>query len=246
MSADACWTAWATLADSPVQVAGSLPWDAILRLAAAAALGAIIGAEREHHGRSAGFRTQLLVALGSALAMVVSLHFADVYGRAGQGSISVDPARIAYGVMGGIGFLGAGTIIRYGAGVRGLTTAASLWCTAAVGLACGFGMYLLAAVTTAIVVFALTVLSGLDRILLPVRYKSVTITLPAAGQANLARLRETLEGRGFRVIDATYRLNAAERTETLTFVVRLGSRKTLADLVALQADLPELKGFGVS
>ena len=120
--------------------------QAICRILIAAVLGALIGVERQVHGRSAGLRTQLLVALGAALAMVVSLHFAREFASTDPDtwSLRIDPARMAYGVMGGIGFLGAGVILRQESGIRGLTTGASLWCTAAVGLACGFGMYAVA------------------------------------------------------------------------------------------------------
>ena len=93
-------------------------WDFIVRLGVAAALGGLIGLEREARGRSAGLRTQLLVAVGSALAMIVSLQFGARYGDGSLGSaVQVDPARVAYGVMAGVGFLGAGAMIRYGIGM---------------------------------------------------------------------------------------------------------------------------------
>src|SRR5690242_9611004 len=104
--------------------------EAIARLGMAALLGGLVGLERELHGRSAGLRTHLLVALGAATAMVVSLNFAEVFGTVQHPSIQCDPARIAYGVMAGVGFLGAGAIIHQSGGIRGLTTAAGLWCAA--------------------------------------------------------------------------------------------------------------------
>ncbi|HBL37110.1 MAG TPA: methyltransferase, partial [Firmicutes bacterium] len=103
-------------------------------------LGAVIGLEREQHGRPAGLRTHILVALGSCLIMLVS-----IYGfPSGTGS---DPARLAAQVVSGIGFLGAGTILRDGTSIRGLTTAASLWVVAGIGLAAGTGFYWAAAIT---------------------------------------------------------------------------------------------------
>jgi putative Mg2+ transporter-C (MgtC) family protein len=191
-------------------------WDVqiCLRLCLASFLGAMIGLEREHHGRSAGFRTQFLVALGSALAMVVSLNFEKVFGGAGAGSaIRIDPARVAYGVMGGIGFLGAGAIVRYGINIRGMTTAASLWCTAALGLACGFGMYLVAVVATGLTLFALLALSKLDDFIPSNRYKTVTVTMQADGQDNIARIRRILADKGIRVIDAEYTRDEVSREE---------------------------------
>ncbi|MBI4430596.1 MAG: MgtC/SapB family protein [Candidatus Omnitrophica bacterium] len=124
--------------------------DLITKLFLAALLGAAIGFEREFNEKAAGFRTHALVCLGSALIMEVSLH---VY--RGVGGISGDPGRIAAQVVSGIGFLGAGTIIRGGAEVRGLTTAASLWTVAGIGLAVGAGMYVAALVSTVVVLIVL-------------------------------------------------------------------------------------------
>ncbi len=124
------------------------PWyelDMALRLLMASGAGALIGYERERAEKPAGLRTLLLVCLGSALFTIVSGH--------GFGILS-DPSRIASGIVIGIGFLGAGTIIR-GQHVVGLTTAAAIWLVAAVGLAIGAGLYMIAAVTTAIAMFVL-------------------------------------------------------------------------------------------
>src|SRR3982751_5325636 len=114
-------------------------WETATRILLAAIFGGLIGLEREVRGRQAGFRTYILVCVGSALVMVVSIQFAAhqwTAQSANQGiNINIDPARIAYGVMTGIGFLGAGAIVHAQGGlVRGLTTAAALWCVAAVGL----------------------------------------------------------------------------------------------------------------
>lgn len=230
---------------------GGIEWmswqsECILRLAVAALLGALIGAEREHHGRSAGFRTQFLVALGSALAMLVSLNFARVFGGGSAGpAIQLDPARMAYGVMAGIGFLGAGAIIRYGAGVRGLTTAASLWCTAAVGLACGFGMYLVATVAAAMVVFALLFLSKLDRYI-PSRWtKTLTVSMPLSQQDNIQRLRDVLARRGANVANMDYNRNIEAQVETLTFYVSMSHRTSTSDLMKIIEEVPEARELTV-
>ncbi|MCP4377050.1 MAG: MgtC/SapB family protein, partial [bacterium] len=192
--------------------------EAMCRLLVAALLGAIIGFERGLHGRSAGFRTQLLVALGSALAMVVSLHFAREFANANPNSLSlrIDPARMAYGVMGGIGFLGAGVIMRRENGVKGLTTAASLWCTAAVGLACGFGMYAVATFATLVVVFALIVLNRLDRYIPSRVSRTVIVTLPSGETDNVKRLHEALQNKRMSARDIDYRHNFQNNTETIT------------------------------
>ena len=117
------------------------------------AMGAAIGFEREYHAKEAGLRTHLLVALGSCLFMILSVYGFDF--MLGRDHVSFDPSRIAAQVVTGIGFIGAGTIIFQKQVVRGLTTAAGLWVTAAIGLACGNGMYWVALVTTAIVLASL-------------------------------------------------------------------------------------------
>lgn len=125
----------------------------ILRVFIAAILGAIIGFEREYRAKEAGVRTHFLVAMGSALFMILSQYgFGDMLGAP---SISLDPSRIASQVVTGIGFIGAGTIIFQKHMIKGLTTAAGLWVTSAIGLACGAGMYLLATTATLLVLICL-------------------------------------------------------------------------------------------
>ncbi len=125
--------------------------DIAFRLVVASVLGAAIGLERELHAHPAGMRTHLLVSLGSAAFTVLSIFFF----QAPDGSVATDPSRIAAQIVSGIGFLGAGAIIKYGTSVRGLTTAASLWATAGVGMAAGAGAWFVAVVTTALIVFSL-------------------------------------------------------------------------------------------
>jgi len=121
----------------------------ITRIVLAVVLGGIIGLEREKKGRNAGLRTHILVCTGSSLIMLVSLYVFEMY----QGKVPVDPSRIAAGVVTGIGFLGAGTIMASAEGVKGLTTAASIWVSSAIGLAVGCG-FTSAAVVATIVTFA--------------------------------------------------------------------------------------------
>jgi putative Mg2+ transporter-C (MgtC) family protein len=138
----------------------TLQVDLAFRLLIAAILGAAIGLEREIHEHPAGMRTHLLVALGSAIFTVLSIYgFEGV----GQGNVSptVDPTRIAAQVVSGIGFLGAGAILKYGTSIRGLTTAASLWTAAAIGMAAGAGEWVIAAVGTLIVIVSLWPLNAL-------------------------------------------------------------------------------------
>lgn len=129
----------------------ALQLDLSLRLIVAAALGAAVGAEREIHGHPAGMRTHMLVALGAGLFTVLSIHG---FGQDAAGS-TVDPTRIAAQIVSGIGFLGAGAILKDGVVIRGLTTAASLWATAAVGTAAGAGEYVIATVAAVVILVSL-------------------------------------------------------------------------------------------
>ena len=128
--------------------------DISIRLVIASVLGAAIGLERELHAHPAGMRTHLLVSLGSAAFTVLSIFFFESP-AAPNGSLPTDPSRIAAQIVSGIGFLGAGAILKYGTSVRGLTTAASLWATAGVGMAAGAGAWVVAVVTTVLIVFSL-------------------------------------------------------------------------------------------
>lgn len=133
----------------------------VLRLLIAFILGAFIGLEREKKGGHAGLRTHILVCLGSTLIMLTSLYIYDIY----QDKAALDPARIAAGVVTGIGFLGAGTIIRNPSGVRGLTTAASVWISAAIGLAVGCGFIIPAVLTTLLAFLTLSSLKKIEKLL---------------------------------------------------------------------------------
>lgn len=125
--------------------------EMIMRLLLTLVLSGLIGLERQVHRRDAGLRTHILVSLGSCLIMLTSLYVFDIY----KEQTALDPVRIAAGVVTGIGFLGAGTIIRESDGVRGLTTAASLWVVAGIGLAVGVGFNRVAIYTTALVLIVL-------------------------------------------------------------------------------------------
>ena len=128
--------------------------NSALKLLLASLLSGFIGFEREHSHRPAGFRTHILVAVGSALVMMTSVYIFDTY----RGLTNMDPARLGAQVISGIGFLGAGTILREGFSVKGLTTAASLWAVSCIGLAVGIGFYEGAIVATFVIYITLNVL----------------------------------------------------------------------------------------
>jgi putative Mg2+ transporter-C (MgtC) family protein len=134
----------------------ALDWpEVLLRLALAAVLGGVLGLERELREREAGLRTHLLVSVGSALFTIVSAYGFREFLNSGESVVRADPTRIAAQIVTGIGFLGAGAIIRQGLSIRGLTTAATLWVVAAIGLAAGAGYYSAAVISTAVALIAL-------------------------------------------------------------------------------------------
>jgi putative Mg2+ transporter-C (MgtC) family protein len=153
----------------------------MIRLLVAAALGLIIGYERERKDHSAGLRTHMILVVGAALAMVLSINLAFWLGTDQPVG---DPARLAAQVVSGIGFLGAGVIFRYGTNVRGLTTAASLWTVAMVGLVVGAGFYLTGLFATAILLISLTLLNYIEDRILP-GYNRIHIILQATYRPGL-------------------------------------------------------------
>lgn len=170
------------------------------RLLLASALGALIGLEREIHGRTAGFRTHLLVSLGAALFVVVSINFHFAYGNfSGTGPVGVDPGRVAAQVVTGIGFLGAGAIIHEKTSVRGLTTAACLWIAAAIGVACGSGLYLLSVVVTCIAIVSLVALKKIEAGLSRDNYAMLTIETERL-EGQLEKITTMVESRGFKLM----------------------------------------------
>lgn len=128
----------------------------VVRVAVGAALGGVIGYERDRHGRQAGLRTHLLVAMAAATFMAISAHFVYLQGYGEGDHVDVDGSRIAASVVSGIGFLAGGSILRSGANVQGLTTAAGLWLVTAIGMGAGAGMFALSAAVTAMGMLALT------------------------------------------------------------------------------------------
>ena len=206
----------------------TLGWDgSLLRLAVAALLGAAIGLERELDEKAAGLRTHMLVSVGSALFTLVSAYGFGSFLAHGK-VVSFDPSRIAAQIVTGVGFLGAGVIFRQGFTVRGLTTAASLWLVAAVGMAAGVGFWKGAVLATAIALVSLRPLERVKERLLPQRAANQLVVHLAEG-ATSGPVLEAVERHGDLLalrrdgqrLEVELRIDRGERSRALDAVARL-------------------------
>jgi putative Mg2+ transporter-C (MgtC) family protein len=214
-----------------------MDWTVIaLRIVLASILGGFIGLEREMHGCAAGLRTHILVSIGSALFMLTSLGV----GTQNINTTQVDPSRIAAGVVTGIGFLGAGAIIRYGTSIRGLTTAASIWAVSAIGLSVGTGMYAASLITT-FVAIAILVLSRLEeRMELKRHGKKLYVTLLNEGGTDLSDVENVLDAFGGRIKNITSKSFEDEDRQEYRLDLML-SRIYSKDIVSELSSLPGVK-----
>lgn len=192
-----------------------ITYEFVLRLFVAAMLGGVIGLEREYRAKEAGFRTHFLVALGSGLFMILSqFGFNDVLGHYEQ--VSLDPSRIASQVVTGIGFIGAGTIIFQKHVVRGLTTAAGLWVTSAIGMTTGAGMYVLSIATTVLVLLCL---EALYFILQHFGTRNITVTFSTPKEENIQPVLQRLRDK--EIIIDSYEMTRKDTSSGHYFVVTM-------------------------
>lgn len=192
-----------------------ITYEFVLRLFVAAMLGGVIGLEREYRAKEAGFRTHFLVALGSGLFMILSqFGFDDVLAHYEQ--VSLDPSRIASQVVTGIGFIGAGTIIFQKHVVRGLTTAAGLWVTSAIGMTAGAGMYVLSIATTVLVLLCL---EALYFILQHFGTRNITVTFSTPKEENIQSVLQRLRDK--EIIIDSYEMTRKDTSSGHYFVVTM-------------------------
>ncbi len=176
------------------------------RLLIALGFGGLVGLERSYHGRPAGFRTHTLVCLASAALMLVTVYEGQWFALRDMQRVSIDPTRMAQGIMTGIGFLGAGVIMKEGITVRGLTTSASIWITAAIGILVGIGFYFPAGITTAIVLGVLSAFRWLENIIPSQQYAHFTVKFRRESAMPEPELRKLLDDLSFSVANLNYRL----------------------------------------
>ncbi|MBN3729907.1 MgtC/SapB family protein [Burkholderia sp. Tr-20390] len=213
--------------------------EIVSRLLLAALLGSIVGIERERLSWAAGLRTHMLVAVGAALVMVVSAFgFADIQDAK---NVSLDPSRVAAQVVSGIGFLGAGSIMLRGEIIRGLTTAASLWVVAAVGLAVGGGMYVAAIAATAIVLAILAGLKPIEKRFFAARQRWGVRILARRGAVKLTSLQAMPGIDQARIVQFIIEQDDAEPDDDRIHVVF--SKMTSRECQAVRQSLQNLVGI---
>ncbi|MBN2429463.1 MAG: MgtC/SapB family protein [Deltaproteobacteria bacterium] len=190
------------------------------RLLFAAIIGGIIGFEREYHGREAGLRTHSLVCVGACLMMVISESFAVKYGaELSSGILRVDPSRVAAQIVTGIGFLGAGAIIKEGASVRGLTTAAGLWVAAGLGMAVGSGLYFAAAATAVLSLIVLLLLRKVDSRIRKKTFRFLVVRC-SSESGNYEKLAQFFIKNAIEIVDFSLEKDWANQEDVYYFTVR--------------------------
>ncbi len=216
--------------------------EIILRILLGAALGAVIGFERERDNQPAGLRTHMILVTGATLAMVLSINLGYLFARPGT---PADPARLAAQVISGIGFLGAGAILRYGFNVKGLTTATSLWTMAIVGLAVGAGYYLVGIVTTALMLVVLGLLNILEN-----RFVRTSVTRFISIQANYHKgvvksVRKIVKAFSDDVVSFSIQKHLKNKRIRIQVVARISKDQRLEDLVEAVSDVDGVRNLKV-
>ena len=192
--------------------------EIIIRLLLGAVLGGVIGFERQVHGRQAGFRTQLLVCVASVLVMIVSEYYHHL-SYMNPSYVRVDPGRIAAGAITGIGFIGAGAILKMGITIQGLTTAACLWMVSAVGLAVGAGLYVAGVAASALTLFSLLVLRVIERRMSRLVFKFITITADEKTEED--KIKSILRKQGSHISKTDYEKDNSKGEITYDITISL-------------------------
>jgi putative Mg2+ transporter-C (MgtC) family protein len=218
----------------------------ITRIAVALVIGAVIGFERTFHGRPAGFRTHSLVCVASALLMLVTVYQSEWMTATPLEAIRTDPTRMAQGIMTGIGFLGAGVIFKEGLTVRGLTTAASIWVTAAIGILVGVGFYVPAVIGSGATLIVLGVFRAIEARLPAEFYAHHTIKFERKSIIPEPELRKLIGEHGFTIANLSHRLTEMGKVFEYRMVIRTKDRGAAELLSQHLCTLPGIIEFRIA
>jgi putative Mg2+ transporter-C (MgtC) family protein len=195
-------------------------YEITVRLLVALVIGAMIGVERSYHGRPAGFRTHSLVCVASSLLMLVTVYQGQWFAAQNLQRVVVDPTRMAQGIMTGIGFLGAGVIMKEGLSVRGLTTAASIWITSAIGILTGIGFYFPALLATALTLGTLSLFRWIEARIPAQVYAHHMLRFVKEAPLPISDVRQILADHGFSIANVSYRLAGEGKHLEYRMVIR--------------------------
>ena len=216
------------------------------RLTGSLIIGGLIGLERSYHGRPAGFRTHSLVCLSTSLLMLVTVYEERWFPSIAAGRISLDPTRMAQGIMTGIGFLGAGTIMKDGLSVRGLTTAASIWITAAIGILIGIGFYFPAIIATVLTLGTLSVFRWVEGSVPTQIYAQFVVRFGRDKTMSEQEVRRLLSEYGFTVANLNYRMDADGDFFEYQMVIRTIGEDKASRLMEALNRLEAVKQYRIS
>jgi putative Mg2+ transporter-C (MgtC) family protein len=201
-----------------------------VRLGSALLIGGLIGLERSYHGRPAGFRTHTLVCMTSAALMLVTVYESQWFVTGRLERVVVDPTRMAQGIMTGIGFVGAGAIMKEGLSVRGLTTAASIWITAAIGILVGIGFYFPAALAALLTLGTLSTFRWIENRMPAQFYAHFMVRFQRNGAMPEAELRRVVAQHGLSIANLNYRLTNEGKHFEYRMVMRTLDQDNLRSL----------------
>lgn len=207
--------------------------------------GGIIGFERTYHGRPAGFRTHILVCTASTLLVLVSVYQWQLLPNAPIETLRIDPTRMAQGIMTGIGFLGAGVIVKDRFTVRGLTTAASIWMTAAIGIVFGMGFYSAAGMGVAVTLGALAVFRWVEAIMPALRYAKLTARFQRQSLLSLDELREVIKAHDISPGSPSYQLVEEGKIFEYEMTIRTHDASNLRYLAETLSKMEQIKEFSI-
>lgn len=217
------------------------------RLLLALLAGGIIGLERAIHGREAGFRTHTLVCVSSSLLMLLMANQWSLVPEQYIDTVRTDPTRMAQGIMTGIGFLGAGVIIKEGLTVRGLTTAASIWITAAIGIVIGMGFYLPALITTLITLITLSMFRWVESKIPSMKYAQLSVRFLRSNQyADEDSLRRLIAEHDIKSFEAGYQLGNEGRGFQYKMTLRTNDMKNFRRLAQSLMDMEDVHEFQIT
>jgi putative Mg2+ transporter-C (MgtC) family protein len=204
-----------------------ITWQsALTRILISFVIGTLIGIERETHNRPAGLRTHILISIGATIVMLISIYIPQTFTDFQNG----DPGRIAAQVVSGIGFLGAGAILKFGADVKGLTTAASIWAMAALGMAVGAGMYIISFIGVLVILFALTIMDIFEKRIFKERtLKKIELSVRKKN-SDIQMLRNVLQSLDVKVVSTGFERNVNESVDKITFLVGVSRKMNIQKL----------------